>query len=133
MPQRGSRNWLCGEADRTNRRGRIHGGAELSPRPGRRFLRGIRRVRWRDECTGSAYEQPFPDSRFARYEGVWTIAEQDGLTHVTYALSAKPSFGVPAFLLKRLLTRDANHMIERLKAEISARALQPATAEHDAK
>ena len=72
-------------------------------------------IRFRDRCGKS----------FARYEGGWTIAERDGKTNVTYELSAKPSFGVPEFLLKRLLKRDASQMIERLKAEIAARARQP--------
>ena len=69
-------------------------------------------IRFRDRCGKS----------FARYEGVWTIAERDGRAHVTYELSAKPSFDVPEFLLKRLLKRDASQMIERLKAEIESRA-----------
>ena len=72
-------------------------------------------IRFRDRCGKS----------FARYEGVWTIAERDGKTHVTYALAAKPSFDVPEFLLKRLLKRDASQMIEHLKAEIASRARQP--------
>lgn len=72
-------------------------------------------IRFRDRCGRS----------FARYEGVWTIAERDGQTTVTYELSAKPSFDVPEFLLKRLLKRDASQMIERLKAEIADRARQP--------
>lgn len=72
-------------------------------------------IRFRDRCGQS----------FERYEGVWTIAELDGLTHITYALSAKPSFDVPEFMLKRLLKRDAAQMIERLKSEIGARARQP--------
>ena len=71
-------------------------------------------IRFRDRCGKS----------FARYEGVWTVAERDGKTHVTYQLSAKPSFDVPEFLLKRLLKRDASQMIERLKAEIASRAGQ---------
>jgi hypothetical protein len=69
-------------------------------------------IRFRDRCGKS----------FARYEGIWTIVERDGSTHITYELSAKPSFDIPEFLLKRLLKRDANQMIERLKAEIGARA-----------
>lgn len=73
-------------------------------------------IRFRDRCGKS----------FAQYQGVWAIAERDGKTHVTYELSAKPSFDIPEFLLKRLLKRDASQMIERLKAEISARARQPA-------
>lgn len=71
-------------------------------------------IRFRDKCGKS----------FARYEGVWTIAERNGSTHITYELSVKPSFEVPEFLLKRLFKRDANQMIERLKAEIGARARQ---------
>jgi ribosome-associated toxin RatA of RatAB toxin-antitoxin module len=69
-------------------------------------------IRFSDRCGKS----------FSRYEGVWTITERDAGTHVTYELSAKPSFDVPEFLLKRLLKRDASQMIERLKAEIGARA-----------
>lgn len=63
---------------------------------------------------------------FSRYQGVWTVTEHNGITQVRYELSAKPSFEVPEFLLKRLLKRDATQMIERLKAEIRARARQPA-------
>jgi ribosome-associated toxin RatA of RatAB toxin-antitoxin module len=69
-------------------------------------------IQFRDRCGRS----------FARYQGAWTISDRDGATHVTYELSAKPSFDVPEFLLKRLLKRDAAQMIDRLKAEISARA-----------
>jgi ribosome-associated toxin RatA of RatAB toxin-antitoxin module len=73
-------------------------------------------IRFRDRCGKS----------FLRYEGVWTIAEGDGNTHVMYELSAQPSFDVPEFLLKRLFKRDASHMIERLKAEIGVRVGHPA-------
>src|SRR5439155_23100302 len=69
-------------------------------------------IRFRDRCGRS----------FARYEGRWTIAENDGSTHIAYELSAKPSFDVPEFLLTRLLKRDATHIIERLKTEIATRA-----------
>jgi ribosome-associated toxin RatA of RatAB toxin-antitoxin module len=69
-------------------------------------------IRFRDRCGRS----------FDRYEGVWTVAERNGNTHVTYELSAQPSFDVPEFLLKRLLKRDASQMIERLKAEIASRS-----------
>jgi hypothetical protein len=55
---------------------------------------------------------------------MWTISEREGETRVTYELAADPSFDVPEFLLKRLLKRDAGHMIERLKGEIEARARQ---------
>lgn len=69
-------------------------------------------LRFRDRCGKS----------FTRYEGVWIVAERDGRTQVTYQLEAQPSFDVPEFLLKRLLKRDADRMIERLTAEIGARA-----------
>jgi len=38
---------------------------------------------------------------------------------VRYELTAKPSFDVPAFLLKRLLQRDAREMIRRLQNEMT--------------
>ena len=69
-------------------------------------------IRFRDRCGKS----------FVRYEGVWTIAERGGATHITYELAATPSFDVPELLLKRLFKRDAVQMIERLKREITARA-----------
>ncbi len=69
-------------------------------------------IRFRDRCGKS----------FTRYEGAWVIVERDGRTDVTYELQAQPAFDVPEFLLKRLLKRDADQMIERLKAEIESRA-----------
>jgi hypothetical protein len=62
---------------------------------------------------------------FTRYEGAWTLREKDGRAIVTYELTAKPAFDVPEFLLTRLLKRDADRMIERLQAEITARASLP--------
>jgi carbon monoxide dehydrogenase subunit G len=59
---------------------------------------------------------------FSKYEGSWRVSEQNGRTIVRYDLSAQPAFDVPAFLLTRLLKRDANQMIERLRTEIAARA-----------
>lgn len=59
---------------------------------------------------------------FRRYEGAWTITAEDGRTAVRYELTARPAFGVPGFLLRRLLDRDARLMIERLRTEIAARA-----------
>jgi carbon monoxide dehydrogenase subunit G len=58
---------------------------------------------------------------FTCYEGAWRLSQRDGQTVIRYELSAKPSFDVPEFLLKRLLRRDARQMIERLRAEIAAR------------
>jgi ribosome-associated toxin RatA of RatAB toxin-antitoxin module len=59
---------------------------------------------------------------FSRYEGSWTLEERPDRTDVTYKLTAKPTFDVPGFLLKRLMKRDAAEMIGRLQAEIAARA-----------
>ena len=58
---------------------------------------------------------------FALYEGAWKLSQLDGHTVILYELRAKPRFDVPAFLLKRLLTRDARTMIDRLREEIAAR------------
>ena len=69
-------------------------------------------IRFRDRCGKS----------FAQYEGVWRLSGGGDTTTVVYELSAKPSFDVPAFVLKRLLKRDAAAMIERLQNEIVARA-----------
>ena len=68
-------------------------------------------IRFRDRCSRS----------FTQYEGAWTIAPRDGGTEIGYALTAKPAFGVPAFVLRRLLDRDARAMIDGLRAEITAR------------
>ena len=69
-------------------------------------------IRFRDRCGKS----------FASYEGAWLVSERDSVTVVDYQLSARPSFEVPAFVLKRLLKRDAGQLIDRIKAEIAARA-----------
>jgi ribosome-associated toxin RatA of RatAB toxin-antitoxin module len=59
---------------------------------------------------------------FTRYEGTWSLTEREGRTTIGYHLTAQPSFDMPAFLMKRLLKRDAVQMIARLQAEIAARA-----------
>jgi carbon monoxide dehydrogenase subunit G len=59
---------------------------------------------------------------FAQYEGAWRLSARDGHTMIIYELTADPLFGVPAFMLKRLLERDSGEMIERLQREIKARA-----------
>jgi ribosome-associated toxin RatA of RatAB toxin-antitoxin module len=59
---------------------------------------------------------------FKRYEGQWTLSENGGETSIKYELVAQPSFDVPEFILKRLLSRDSGEMIEGLRAEIAARA-----------
>ncbi len=69
-------------------------------------------IRFRDRCGKS----------FTSYEGAWIISEHDSVTVVDYQLTARPSFEVPAFFLKRLLKRDAVQLIDRIKGEIFARA-----------
>jgi carbon monoxide dehydrogenase subunit G len=69
-------------------------------------------LRFRDRCGTS----------FARYDGLWRVSEQNGGTDVRYELNAQPSFDVPEFLLKRLLSRNASQMIEQLQREIAARS-----------
>jgi ribosome-associated toxin RatA of RatAB toxin-antitoxin module len=59
---------------------------------------------------------------FSRYEGAWTLSENRGETTIKYELVAQPSFDVPEFILKRLLSRDSAEMIDGLRAEIAARA-----------
>jgi ribosome-associated toxin RatA of RatAB toxin-antitoxin module len=61
---------------------------------------------------------------FTRYEGHWTLRDEDGRAVVGYELTAQPAFEVPEFLLTRLLRRDADRMIERLQVEITARAVR---------
>jgi hypothetical protein len=64
---------------------------------------------------------------FERYEGSWRIDGKDGEISIAYALTAKPAFEVPEFLLKRLLKRDAQQMIARLQNEIAARGTASAS------
>jgi ribosome-associated toxin RatA of RatAB toxin-antitoxin module len=69
-------------------------------------------IRFTDACGRS----------FRRYEGAWTLREQEGGVIVSYELLAQPAFEVPEFILTRLLKRDADRMIARLQAEMAARA-----------
>ena len=69
-------------------------------------------IRFRDRCGRS----------FERYEGSWRVTARDGGSEISYELTATPAFDVPEFLLKRLLKRDSTRTIERLAAEIAARA-----------
>jgi hypothetical protein len=82
---------------------RIHLVLEVRQTPGT--------LRFRDRCGNS----------FSSYEGRWTVTEIDGRTHVAYELTARPTFDVPEFLLRRLLKRDSTRMIQLLTAEIAAR------------
>ena len=69
-------------------------------------------IRFRDGCHQS----------FVVYEGSWTLSPHDTGTQLAYELTAKPAFGVPGMVLRRLLERDSREMIDGLRAEISARA-----------
>jgi ribosome-associated toxin RatA of RatAB toxin-antitoxin module len=59
---------------------------------------------------------------FTIYHGAWRATPRGSGTRVTYELTADPAFDVPEFILKRLLKRDSGQMINRLRAEIAARA-----------
>lgn len=58
---------------------------------------------------------------FAIYEGRWRLSDTADGVAIEYELRAQPAFDVPAFLVRRLLERDAERMIEALQAEIAAR------------
>lgn len=59
---------------------------------------------------------------FSRYQGSWQLEQKADGTAITYELTANPAFGVPQFILKRLLKRDSGEMIDRMVAEMAARA-----------
>jgi hypothetical protein len=59
---------------------------------------------------------------FAKYEGMWRMAADNGRTEILYELVAQPSFDVPEFVLKRLLKRNSEQMIKQLQREIAARS-----------
>jgi hypothetical protein len=89
------------------------------------FLWFSKRIHLRLEIKQQAGTIAFTDRcgrSFDRYEGTWTVTEDGRRATVEYRLVAKPAFDVPAFMLKRLLKRDAVQMIGQLQAEIAARA-----------
>ena len=57
-------------------------------------------IRFRDECKKS----------FEVYHGSWIVRPAGKGATITYQLDAKPSFDVPAFVLRRLLKRDATEL-----------------------
>jgi hypothetical protein len=59
---------------------------------------------------------------FVRYEGAWTMAAQEEGVEISYALTAKPAFEAPGFIVRRLMQRDAADQIERLQREMMARS-----------
>lgn len=60
---------------------------------------------------------------FASYRGGWRVDPAADGAVVTYELEARPAFDVPKFVLVRALRNDSTRMIERLRAEMRARAL----------
>jgi carbon monoxide dehydrogenase subunit G len=71
-------------------------------------------IRFRDECGQS----------FEIYDGSWTVRPSGAGSTITYQLDAKPNFDVPAFVLRRLLKRDATDLIGRISNEIRVRDRQ---------
>lgn len=62
---------------------------------------------------------------FTRYEGTWSVTQEEGRTVIAYDLTAAPSFSVPTALLSRVLKRDSADMIKQIRLEI-ARSICPA-------
>jgi ribosome-associated toxin RatA of RatAB toxin-antitoxin module len=59
---------------------------------------------------------------FVTYAGSWTVVDApDGGSDVSYQLNAQPAFSIPAFLLKRLMEKDAARMIAGIQSEIRSR------------
>ena len=90
------------------------------------FSKQVRLVLDVQEAPAEIHFRDRSGASFVRYEGTWTLREQDGHAVIGYELLAEPGFDVPEFILTRLLKRDAGRMIERLQAEITARAARPA-------
>jgi hypothetical protein len=86
------------------------------------FSRQVRLVLEVQEAPASIRFRDRSGTSFVRYEGTWTLRDEDGHAVIGYELLAEPGFAVPEFMLTRLLKRDAGRMIERLQAEIAARA-----------
>lgn len=106
-------------------RARFEGGALVEQEAVSRVLMFSKRVHLLLEVQESEDTLRFRDScgrSFTQYDGAWMVEARDGKTVVTYELRARPSFDVPGFLLTKLLKRDSARMIERLRAEMAARA-----------
>lgn len=73
---------------------------------------GADTLRFHDRCGRS----------FVRYEGAWRVFDRNGMTEILYELVAHPAFDVPEFVLKRVLKRNSEQMIEQLRREIAARS-----------
>lgn len=77
------------------------------------------------EVTEEGHSIRFKDrsgTSFETYVGSWEGTPiNGGGTTITYRLTARPTFDVPEFILKRLLKRDSAEMINRLRVEIASR------------
>jgi carbon monoxide dehydrogenase subunit G len=90
-----------------------------------RLLMFSKRVRLLLDVTEAADHLQFTDrsgESFTSYVGHWQVVREAEGTRITYQLVARPAFSVPSFVLTRLLRKDAVQMIDRLRAEITARA-----------
>jgi carbon monoxide dehydrogenase subunit G len=88
------------------------------------FSRRVHLVLDVEEAAGVISFRDRSNESFARYEGAWTITARGEVTEIGYELTAQPAFKVPGFVLRKLLNRDASVMIDRLRAEIAARAVR---------
>lgn len=86
------------------------------------FSKQVRLVLEVQEAPASIRFRDRSGQSFVRYEGQWTLGEQDGHAVIGYELLAEPGFDVPEFILTRLLKRDAGRMIDALRTEIAARS-----------
>jgi carbon monoxide dehydrogenase subunit G len=103
---------------------RVPGRAVVVQEATSRYMMFKKRVHLRLEISEAADSLVFRDQcgkSFARYDGEWRLSDAPDGTDIVYALTAQPAFGVPEFVLKRLLQRDSGVMIEGLKREIERR------------
>jgi ribosome-associated toxin RatA of RatAB toxin-antitoxin module len=90
-----------------------------------------RRIHLVLEIVQTAGEIAFRDlcgRSFQRYEGTWRVFEDGDAVRVEYALTARPSTGIPAFFVRRLLEGDVKDTIRRLQLEMIARTARPVSA-----
>lgn len=61
---------------------------------------------------------------FTQYEGSWTLTPQGDGVELQYELTARPTFDVHPFIVRKVLNGDAREMAERLRAEMVARTIR---------
>ena len=86
------------------------------------FSKRIHLVLHVSEAAGTITFRDACGKSFAVYEGSWEVKPAGQGSTITYRLAAKPTFEVPAFVLRRLLKRDATDLIDRIKAEMQSRS-----------